>query len=95
MQIATEKSEEITQNMKHKELDIKLWMSRNKLPDEMKERIISCIQHRLKENKDFDTEKPIPHLSNINLVKEIKRHLCLPLLKKVSLLLLLLFLLSF
>ncbi|XP_059450245.1 cyclic nucleotide-gated ion channel 1-like [Corylus avellana] len=84
MQIATEKSEEITQNMKHKELDIKLWMSRNKLPDEMKERIISCIQHRLKENKDFDTEKPIPHLSNINLVKEIKRHLCLPLLKKVQ-----------
>ncbi|XP_059450223.1 cyclic nucleotide-gated ion channel 1-like [Corylus avellana] len=84
MQIATEKSEEITQNMKRKELDIKLWMSRNELPDKMKKRIISCIEHRLKEKKDFDTEKPIPHLSNIDLAKEIKRHLCLPLLKEVQ-----------
>ncbi|KAE8077326.1 hypothetical protein FH972_015898 [Carpinus fangiana] len=84
MQIATQKSEEITQNLKHKESDIKLWMSKNKLPDEMKKRIISCIQHRLKEKKDFDTERPIPHLSNISLAKEIKRHLCLPLLQKVQ-----------
>jgi cyclic nucleotide gated channel len=80
MQIATEKSKEIAQNMKRKKLDIKLWMSRNKLPNEMKKR----IQHKLKEKEDFDTEKPIAHLFDINLAKEIKRHLCLPLLKNVS-----------
>jgi hypothetical protein len=84
MQMATEKSEEITENMKRKEIDIQLWLSRNNLRDQMKEGIISYIHDRLKERKDFDTENLIPHLSDINLAKEIKRHLCLPLLEKVS-----------
>jgi hypothetical protein len=84
MQMATEKSEEITKNTKRKELEIQLWLSRNKLHDKMKEQIISCIQYRLKEKKDFDTENPIPHLSDIKLTKEIKRYICLPLLKNVS-----------
>jgi len=47
--------------------------------------IISYIKHRSEENKDFDMEKPIPQFPN-DLTKEIKRHLCLPLLRKVSLL---------
>jgi hypothetical protein len=68
--------------MKRKEIDIQLWLSRNNLRNQMKEWIISCIHDRLKERKDFDTENPIPHLSDINLAKEIKRHLCLPLLEK-------------
>ncbi|XP_062149011.1 cyclic nucleotide-gated ion channel 1-like isoform X3 [Alnus glutinosa] len=86
MQMATEKSEEITKNTKRKELEIQLWLSRNKLHDKMKEQIISCIQYRLKEKKDFDTENPIPHLSDIKLTKEIKRYICLPLLKNVQIL---------
>jgi hypothetical protein len=64
---------------------IESWMDRNNLPDNiLKERIISCIRHRLKKNNDIDMDKPMSHLSK-DLITEIKHHLCLPLLKNVSL----------
>jgi hypothetical protein len=83
-QMEVEKSEEIDRQMTIKKLAIRLWISRNQIPNSMKEQIFSCIKQTLEENKDFDTEKPIHHLSNKDLLKEIKLHLCLPLLRKVS-----------
>ncbi|KAE8124687.1 hypothetical protein FH972_019552 [Carpinus fangiana] len=61
---------------------IELWMARNHLPDNLKERIITCIQHKLEKNNDIDMDKPMSHLSK-DLITEIKHRLCLPLLKNV------------
>jgi hypothetical protein len=83
-QMEAEKSKEIDRQMTIKKLTIRLWISRNQIPDSMKEQIFSCIKQTLKGNKDFDTEKLIPHLSYKDLLKEIKLHLCLPVLRKVS-----------
>jgi hypothetical protein len=77
------KEEEIRIKMIPIRLEIESWMARDHLPDNKKEQIINCIQHRLEQNKDFDIEKSILHLSK-DLIIEIKRHICLPLLKKVS-----------
>jgi hypothetical protein len=95
MQMATEKTE-----MEAKKADekvkkirckmgqiiskIEFWMIRNQLPCDMKVRIINDIQQRLEENKDFDLENPISHLSE-ELTTEINNYLHLPSLKKVSL----------
>ncbi|KAE8077867.1 hypothetical protein FH972_016386 [Carpinus fangiana] len=80
--MAAEKKKEIRRKMKPIRPKIESWMTRNDLPCDMKERIINCIQHRLEENKDFDTEKMISHLSE-DLITEIKHHICLPLLREV------------
>lgn len=91
MQMATQKAankakklEEIKHEMGLTKTKIESWMARNHLPDNMKEPIITCIRHKLEENKDFDMEKLISHISK-DLITEIKHHLCLPLLKKVRL----------
>jgi hypothetical protein len=77
------KLEEIEREIRLIRTKVKFWMARNCLPHKMKEPIINCIQQRLKENKDFDMDKLISHLSK-DLVIEIKHHLCLPLLQIVS-----------
>ena len=77
------KDEEISRKMIRIRSQIELWMARNHIPDNLKERIITCIQHRLKKNIDIDIDKLMSHLSK-DLITEIKRRLCLPLLKKVS-----------
>jgi hypothetical protein len=83
MQMANEKA----QKMRRIKRKIEAWMATNHLPDNMKESIISCIQHELEENKDFNMENPISYISkDEDLMTKIKHHLCLPaLLKKVSL----------
>ena len=86
MQLSTQRSEEIIQNVKFKERDVDLWMHRNELPTDIKE-IMSNITHILKEKKDVDVEKLLPHLP-LELRKGIKNYLCKPLLRKVSLFLL-------
>ncbi|KAC2202191.1 hypothetical protein FH972_027164 [Carpinus fangiana] len=73
--------EEIEGEMRLIKPEVKLWMTRNNLPPNMEERIISCIRQRLEENKDFDMDKLISHLSK-DLVTKIKHHVCLPLLRK-------------
>jgi hypothetical protein len=92
MQIATEKVaekslEEINRKMGLIKTKIESWMATNQVPNNMKESIITCIRHELKENKDFDMENPISYISkDADLMTKIKHHLCLPaLLKKVSL----------
>jgi hypothetical protein len=78
------KNKEISSNMIRIRSQIESWMDRNHLPDNLKERIIACIQHKLKKNNDNDLDKPMSHLSK-DLLTGIKHHLCLPLLKNVSL----------
>jgi hypothetical protein len=78
------KLEEIKGKMGLIKINIESWMATNQLPDNMKEPIITCIQHKLEENKEFDMEKPICYISKDLMIK-IRHHLCLPLLKRVSL----------
>jgi hypothetical protein len=83
-QIEAKKLEEIERKMGLIKTKIESWMGTNQLPDNMKEPIITCIRHRLEENKDFDMEKPISYISK-DLMTKIRHYLCLPLLKNVSL----------
>uniref|UniRef100_A0A7N2RAF5 Cyclic nucleotide-binding domain-containing protein n=1 Tax=Quercus lobata TaxID=97700 RepID=A0A7N2RAF5_QUELO len=85
MQLATQRSEEIIQKLKSKELDVKLWIHRNELPPGLEYEIMHNIPHILEEKKDIDAEKPLLHLP-IELKRKIKHHLCEPLLKKVPML---------
>ena len=82
-EMKAEKTKKIKRKMISIKSEIKSWVDANQLPCDMEERIINCIQHRLEKKKDFDIEKPILHFSK-DLITEIKRHLCLPLLKEVS-----------
>ncbi|XP_040987634.1 cyclic nucleotide-gated ion channel 1-like [Juglans microcarpa x Juglans regia] len=68
--------------MKAKEKKAEEWISINQLPDHMKQEIMSCIRQKLGKKEDIDTENPFPHLPK-HLSTEIRRHLCLPQLKKV------------
>jgi hypothetical protein len=75
---AAEKSlEEIERKMGLMKTKIESWMATNQLPNNMKESIITCIQHEQKENKDFDMEIPISYISkDVDLMTKIKHHLC-------------------
>jgi hypothetical protein len=84
VEMEAEKRKEIRRKMGPIKSKIESWMATNQLPDEMAKGIINCIQHRLEENKDFDLEKPIIQYLSEDLITEIKHHLCLPQLKKVS-----------
>ncbi|XP_062175135.1 cyclic nucleotide-gated ion channel 1-like isoform X1 [Alnus glutinosa] len=81
-EIEAKKLEEIERKMGLIKTKIESWMGTNQLPDNMKEPIITCIRHRLEENKDFDMKKPISYISK-DLMTKIRHHLCLPLLKNV------------
>lgn len=83
MQLTTERSEEVIQKMKLKERDIELWITRNELDDNLRRQIMPNIQRIYEQNMDVDAHNPLPHLP-MELRKDIKRYLCLPLLKKVS-----------
>jgi cyclic nucleotide gated channel len=83
IQLATERSEEIIQNMKVKEREIDLWIDRNKLPSSMKKEIMPNVQRMLEEKKDVDVQNLLSHLP-IELGRNIKRHICLRMLRQVS-----------
>ncbi|XP_059435141.1 cyclic nucleotide-gated ion channel 1-like [Corylus avellana] len=81
-QLATERSEEIIQNMKVKEREIDLWIDRNKLPGCMKKEIMPNVQRMLEQKKEVDVQNLLSHLPS-ELARKIKRYICLPMLKKV------------
>ncbi|XP_041011469.1 cyclic nucleotide-gated ion channel 1-like [Juglans microcarpa x Juglans regia] len=85
IQLTTARTEEVIQKMKIKERDIELWISRNNFGDDIKPHIMPNIQRVLEQNIDVDPQNPLPHLP-IEIRKDIKRHLCLPMLKKVPML---------
>jgi hypothetical protein len=65
--------------------EIESWMATNQFSNDMKAQIITCVRQKLEENKDFDMERPFSYISK-ELMTKMRIHLCLPLLKKVSLL---------
>ena len=69
--------------MKLKDLEIELWISKNGLSQEMKEKIMDMVKDRLEEEKDVDVQNLLNILSP-ELRKSIKRLLCFNTLKKVS-----------
>lgn len=83
MQIQTYMGKEDLAKMSGKESSIKLWMERNNLPENQRKVLMSDVQSKLRRKIEIDTETLILHLP-ILLRMEIKRTLCLPILRKVS-----------
>ncbi|CAJ2631331.1 unnamed protein product [Trifolium pratense] len=61
------------------------WMSRRMLPDYLKKRIRSYEQYKWKENRGVEEETLIRNLPK-DLRRDIKRHICLDLVKRVPML---------
>lgn len=83
MQLSTTRSEKLRQKMKMKDLEIELLLSRNGLPKELKAVFMENLQRKLEKNKEIHVVNmlsilPLEHKNNI------KYHLCLAMLKKVS-----------
>lgn len=81
MQLATTRSEEIRRKMSLKEIDIELWISKNDLPQNINEEIMQSVKDILEGDKDANVESL---LLNVRKKSNIKRHLCLDMLKRVS-----------
>lgn len=71
------------EEMRIKKRDAELWMSHRMLPDELRERVRRYEQYKWQENRGVDEECLIRNLPK-DLKRDIKRHLCLSLLKRVS-----------
>ena len=81
MQLATTRSEEIRRKMTLKEIDIELWISKNDLPQNINEEIMHNVKEILEADKDASVESL---LLKVRKKSNIKRHLCLEMLKRVS-----------
>jgi hypothetical protein len=68
--------------MRVKRRDTEQWMAHRLLPENLKERILRHEQYRWQETRGVDEEGLLMNLPK-DLRREIKRHLCLSLLKKV------------
>ena len=66
-----------------KRRDAEQWMSHRLLPDPLKERIRRYEQYKWQETRGVDEDSLIRNLPK-DLRRDIKRHLCLQLLKRVS-----------
>ncbi|XP_023640931.1 probable cyclic nucleotide-gated ion channel 3 isoform X2 [Capsella rubella] len=71
------------EEMRVKRRDAEQWMSHRMLPDDLKDRIRKYEQYKWQETKGVEEEALLSSLPK-DLRKDIKRHLCLKLLKKVS-----------
>lgn len=69
--------------MRVKRRDAERWMSHRMLPDNLKQRIRRYEQYKWQENRGVEEETLIHNLPK-DLRRDIKRHLCLALVKKVS-----------
>ncbi|WJX85700.1 Cyclic nucleotide-gated ion channel 1 [Trifolium repens] len=70
------------EEMRVKRRDAERWMSHRMLPDNLKKRIRSYEQYKWQENRGVEEETLIRTLPK-DLRRDIKRHLCLALVKKV------------
>ena len=66
-----------------KRQDAEQWMSHRMLPENLKRRIRHYEQYQWQENRGVEEEALIRNLPK-DLRRDIKRHLCLALVKKVS-----------
>lgn len=69
--------------MRVKRRDAEQWMSHRMLPDDLRKRIRKYEQYKWQETKGVEEEALLSNLPK-DLRKDIKRHLCLNLLKKVT-----------
>jgi cyclic nucleotide gated channel len=69
--------------MRVKRRDAEQWMSHRMLPDDLRKRIRKYEQYKWQETKGVEEEALLSSLPK-DLRKDIKRHLCLKLLKKVT-----------
>ncbi|XP_072989807.1 cyclic nucleotide-gated ion channel 1-like isoform X2 [Typha latifolia] len=72
------------EEMRVRRQDAEQWMSYRLLPENLKERIRRHEQYRWQETRGFDEEQLLQNLPK-DLRRDIKRHLCLALLKRVPL----------
>ncbi|KAK7285792.1 hypothetical protein RJT34_20573 [Clitoria ternatea] len=70
------------EEMRVKRQDAEQWMSHRMLPDNLRERIRRYDQYKWQENRGVEEEALIRNLPK-DLRRDIKRHLCLSLVKKV------------
>ncbi|KAK7258512.1 hypothetical protein RIF29_24091 [Crotalaria pallida] len=70
------------EEMRVKRRDAERWMSHRMLPENLKERVRRYEQYKWQENRGVEEEKLICNLPK-DLRRDIKRHLCLALVKKV------------
>ena len=69
--------------MKLKERDLELWMSHRLLPENLRKRIRRYEQYKWQKTRGVDEENVICNLPK-DLRRDVKRHLCLALLMRVS-----------
>ncbi|XP_058740648.1 cyclic nucleotide-gated ion channel 1-like [Vicia villosa] len=72
------------EEMRVRKRDAELWMSHRMLPDNLKQRIRKYEQYKWQKNRGVEEETLILNLPK-DLRRDIKRHLCLALVKKVPL----------
>ena len=63
--------------------EMMLWISKHNIPDDIKPEIMRYIRLTLQEGKDVDIVHLL-HVIPFSLGMSIKKHICLPMLKKVS-----------
>ena len=83
LQLETTRSEELEEKMKLKERDLELWMSHRLLPENLRKRIRRYEQYKWQKTRGVDEENVICNLPK-DLRRDVKRHLCLALLRRVS-----------
>ena len=77
-------SEEKQMKMNDEKRTINIWMSKYKLPKEMKEKIIQYVEQNLERNRDVNVQNLWSHIPR-DTSRAVKCHLCMDLLKTVSL----------
>lgn len=78
------------EEMRVKRRDAEQWMAHRLLPDTLRERIRRYEQYKWQETRGVDEENLLCNLPK-DLRRDIKRHLCLALLMRVSLLIIIVF----
>ncbi|KAM1711992.1 hypothetical protein ACFXTN_002167 [Malus domestica] len=84
MQMEATKTEELREKIKLKKLDVRTWMSRNEIPDNMKEEILRSIKQKLKRHIDADLHHFLFYILPVNIRTSLKHFLCMKTLKKVK-----------
>ncbi|KAL6127558.1 hypothetical protein ACLB2K_070923 [Fragaria x ananassa] len=85
MSMETEKSEEIRRKIKSKEQDMKVWMEKNRLPENLRKEIMVKIREKLEQDMHADVENLFSILPWATK-KSLKRVLCMSKLRKVPML---------
>ncbi|CAB4292084.1 unnamed protein product [Prunus armeniaca] len=86
MQMQATKSEEMRKKIKIKKLDIQSWISKNKVPDDIKKEIMKSVKQKLKEHKDADLHNDLYSILPGKTRTSLKRCLCMDAFKTVPML---------